>query len=69
MTDWNQNFTYPVSSFWRNLEEVDLDVDRFMKDMESIMKQHGHQDTAVAHGEEGLSSEMDFGEFCVACTH
>lgn len=62
-----QQFVQKVSSYKgaevpedRNLEEVDLDVDRFMKDMESIMKQHGHQDTAVAHGEEGLSSEMDF---------
>lgn len=48
----------------RNLEEVDLDVDRFMKDMESVMKDQGCQDIADNDdSEEGSSSDMDFDEF------
>ncbi|KDO60548.1 hypothetical protein CISIN_1g0086091mg, partial [Citrus sinensis] len=47
-----------------NLEEVDLDVDRFMKDMESVMKDQGCQDIADNDdSEEGSSSDMDFDEF------
>ena len=52
--------------FLRNLEAVDFDVDRFMKDMESVM---GHQVSEDASSnldiEEGSSSDsdMDFGNF------
>lgn len=45
------------------MEEVDLDVDRFMKDMESVMKDQGCQDIADNDdSEEGSSSDMDFGK-------
>ncbi|PON84738.1 Ecd family [Trema orientale] len=47
----------------RNLKEVDLDVDRFIKDMESIMKQQGLEDIASDSDiEEGSSSDLDFEE-------
>ncbi|ESR39500.1 protein ecdysoneless-like [Citrus sinensis] len=66
-----QAFVRKVSSYKgaevpenRNLEEVDLDVDRFMKDMESVMKDQGCQDIADNDdSEEGSSSDMDFDEF------
>lgn len=45
------------------MEEVDLDVNRFMKDMESVMKDQGCQDIADNDdSEEGSSSDMDFGK-------
>ncbi|KAF2283886.1 hypothetical protein GH714_016897 [Hevea brasiliensis] len=47
----------------RNLEEVDLDADRFFKDMESVMNRHGRQDNASdVETEEASSSDMDFDE-------
>lgn len=66
-----QAFVHKVSSYKgaevpenRNLEEVDLDVDRFMKDMESAMKVQGCKDIAnEGDSEEGSSSDMDFDEF------
>lgn len=66
-----QAFVHKVSSYKgaevpenRNLEEVDLDVDRFMKDMESVMKGQGCKDVADdGDSEEGSSSDMDFDEF------
>lgn len=48
--------------FLRNLKEVELDVDRFIKDMESVMRCSVHKDApADAETEEGSSSDMDFG--------
>ncbi|KAL8127519.1 protein ecdysoneless homolog isoform X2 [Apium graveolens] len=46
----------------RNLEDVDFDVERFMKDIESVMKlpRSDDADSDVA-AEEGSSSDMDFG--------
>lgn len=50
-------------SICRNLEDVDFDVDRFMKDIESVMKlpRSDDVDSDVA-AEEGSSSDMDFGK-------
>lgn len=47
----------------RNSEDVDFDVERFMKEMESVMKLPRSDDTGndVA-AEEGSSSDMDFGK-------
>ena len=43
---------------------MNLDVDRFIKDMESVMKRHGFEDTASDDDiEEGSSSDLDFGMF------
>ncbi|KDP29770.1 hypothetical protein JCGZ_18705 [Jatropha curcas] len=47
----------------RNLKEVDLDVDRFLKDMESVIKRHSPQDKASdVDTEEASSSDMEFDE-------
>ncbi|KAL6977878.1 hypothetical protein U1Q18_026661 [Sarracenia purpurea var. burkii] len=47
----------------RNLEAVDFNVDRFMKDMESVMGHQGSEDThSNVDIEEGSSSDMDFDE-------
>ncbi|GMN34000.1 hypothetical protein TIFTF001_004465 [Ficus carica] len=61
-------FVHKVSSYKgaevsenRNLKEVDLDVDRFIKDMESIMNHQGFEDIASGDEiEEGSSSDLDF---------
>ena len=45
-------------------KEVDIDVDQFIKDMESIMKQHGSKG-ANSDIEEGSSSDLDFGKVFV----
>ncbi|KAA8530752.1 hypothetical protein F0562_005480 [Nyssa sinensis] len=46
-----------------NLKPVDLDVDRFMKDMESVMRCQGSEDTGSDDAiEGGSSSDMDFDE-------
>lgn len=45
------------------MKEVDLDVEQFLKDMESVMKHHDPEDNASdADTEEALSSDMDFGK-------
>lgn len=50
-----------LMAFFSVLNEVDLDVDRFMKDMESVLRQ-GSEDNAIdMDSEEGSSSDMDFG--------
>lgn len=47
----------------RDLKAVELDVDRFIKDMESVMRRPVHEDdTADVDSEEGSSSDMDFDE-------
>ncbi|CAK7352260.1 unnamed protein product [Dovyalis caffra] len=47
----------------RNMTEVDLDVDRFLKDMESVMKHYSPKDSAGGvDSEEASSSDMDFDE-------
>ncbi|KAI5668838.1 hypothetical protein M9H77_18691 [Catharanthus roseus] len=46
------------------MKDVNLDVDRFIKDMESVMKREGfHNDGSDVELEEGSSSDMDFGNF------
>lgn len=41
-------------------------MDRFIKDMESIMKRQGFEDIASDDDiEEGSSSDLDFGMFCI----
>ncbi|KAF5749736.1 protein SGT1 [Tripterygium wilfordii] len=65
-----QKFVDKVSSYKgaevpveRNLEEVDLDVDRFFEDMELAMKPHEHEDSDNdVDDEEGSLSDMDFDE-------
>lgn len=48
----------------RNLEEVDFDVDRFMKDMESVINRPGYENNAnEVDSEEGSSSDMEFGRY------
>ncbi|EEF28427.1 SGT1 protein, putative [Ricinus communis] len=46
----------------RNMKEVDLDVDQFLKDMESVTKCHGPEDIASDVSEAASSSDMDFDE-------
>ena len=48
--------------FYRDTKDVDFDADRFMKDMESVLRGQGFEDTGndVDHGESS-SSDMDFG--------
>ncbi|KAI4328129.1 hypothetical protein L6164_020510 [Bauhinia variegata] len=60
-----QAFVHKVSSYKgaeapedRN-KEVDLDVDQFIRDLESIMKPLGDED-ASSNIEEGSSSDLDF---------
>ncbi|XP_015890584.2 protein ecdysoneless homolog isoform X2 [Ziziphus jujuba] len=63
-----QAFVHKVSSYKgaevpenRDLKEVNLDVDSFIKEMESIMKRQGSQDDACDDDfEEGSSSDLDF---------
>ncbi|KAJ4714559.1 putative SGT1 protein [Melia azedarach] len=71
MADTMKTFVHKVSSYKgaevpenRNLEEVDLDVDRFIKDMESVMRGQGCYKDATNDddSEEGSSSDMDFDE-------
>ncbi|KAJ0097631.1 hypothetical protein Patl1_28332 [Pistacia atlantica] len=65
-----QAFVHKVSSYKgaevpenRNLEEIDIDVDRFIKDMESVMRHQGSEETANnADSDKGSSSDMDFDE-------
>ncbi|KAL5753322.1 hypothetical protein ACOSQ2_023829 [Xanthoceras sorbifolium] len=65
-----QAFVHKVSSYKgaevpenRNLDEVDLDVDRFMKDMESVMRRQGNEDTSKdVDSDEGSSSDMEYDE-------
>nr|CAN80896.1 hypothetical protein VITISV_020970 [Vitis vinifera] len=47
----------------RNLKAVELDVDRFIKDMESVMRRPVHEEVTVdVDSEGGSSSDMDFDE-------
>ncbi|KAK4778215.1 hypothetical protein SAY87_018402 [Trapa incisa] len=65
-----QAFMQKVSSFQgaeipqsSDSKEVDLDVDRFMKEMETIMRCQGNEDSVSDLDiEEGSSSDMDFDE-------
>ncbi|KAF3439200.1 hypothetical protein FNV43_RR17475 [Rhamnella rubrinervis] len=65
-----QAFVQKVSSYEgaevpenRDLNEVNLDVDKFMKEMESIMKHRNSKDTANDDDfEDGSSSDLDFDE-------
>ncbi|KAK6923274.1 Ecd family [Dillenia turbinata] len=76
-----QDFVHKVSSYEgaevaenRNLQGVDFDVDRFIKDMESAMQHPEHEGAADDDDtNEGSSSDMDFeesedgSEFAEAC--
>ncbi|KAL6225073.1 hypothetical protein ACLB2K_003925 [Fragaria x ananassa] len=63
-----QAFVEKVSSYKgaevpenRNLKDVDLDADRFFKDVESMMKSHGDEEASSDDDiEEGFSSDLDF---------
>ncbi|KAI3994306.1 hypothetical protein MKX01_012563, partial [Papaver californicum] len=62
-----QSFVQKVSSYEgaevptsRNSDTVDLDVERFMKDIESVMGRFGSRDDADLNG--GSSSDMEFDE-------
>lgn len=45
---------------------MDLDVDRFFKDVESMMKSHGGEEaTSDDDIEEGSSSDLDFGKMYI----
>ncbi|KAM7515792.1 hypothetical protein LguiA_005375 [Lonicera macranthoides] len=65
-----QAFVHKMSSYEgaeipenRNEEAIDFDVDRFMKDMESVMKFPGSEEAGNDEDiEEGSSSDMDFDE-------
>lgn len=47
----------------RNLEDVNFDVERFMKDIESVMKFPRSDDAGSdVAAEEGSSSDMDVGK-------
>ncbi|KAI9165793.1 hypothetical protein LWI28_020574 [Acer negundo] len=47
----------------RDYEDVDLDVDRFIQDMESVMRCQGYEDTSKdVDSEEGSSSDMEYDE-------
>ena len=48
------------------MKDVDLDVERFFKDMESIMNPQDDDEEEEDEGEEG-SSDMDFGKFFFLC--
>jgi hypothetical protein len=49
---------------------VDLDVDRFVKDMESIMKRQGFEDAGSnVDIEEGSSSDFDMGKLYTIFIH
>ncbi|XWS45022.1 hypothetical protein CRYUN_Cryun15aG0100300 [Craigia yunnanensis] len=64
-----QGFIHKISSYEgaevpedRDPKEVELDVERFMKDMESVIKCRGDEDVAVDVDDEECSSDMDFDE-------
>ncbi|XP_059641856.1 protein ecdysoneless homolog [Cornus florida] len=65
-----QAFVHKMSSYEgaevpenRDLKDVDFDVDRFIKDMESVMRRPVSEDTGRdVELEEGSSSDMDFDE-------
>ncbi|KAG6702684.1 hypothetical protein I3842_07G047700 [Carya illinoinensis] len=61
-----QAFVHKVSSYKgaevpenRNLKEVDLNVDRFIKDIESVMKRQGFENAGSDVDVEGSSSDFD----------
>lgn len=49
-------------SFFRNMKDVDFNVDRFMKDMESVLMHKGLEDTGSDVDLEE-DSDLDFGNF------
>lgn len=54
----------------RNLGEVDLNVDHFLKDLESIMKHQGFEDAGnKVDKEEGSSSDFDLGKLYTIFFH
>lgn len=70
IADTMQAFVHKVSSYKgaevpenRNLGEVDLNVDHFLKDLESIMKHQGFEDAGnKVDKEEGSLSDIDLDE-------
>ncbi|XVF59106.1 hypothetical protein PTKIN_Ptkin07bG0248200 [Pterospermum kingtungense] len=64
-----QGFIHKMSSYegaevpqGRDPKEVELDVERFIKDMESVIKYRGGEDVDVDVDDEEGSSDMDFDE-------
>ncbi|XP_022751134.1 protein ecdysoneless homolog [Durio zibethinus] len=62
-----QGFIHKMSSYEgaevpedRDPKEVELDVERFIKDVESVIKYRGGEDVAVDLDDEESSSDMDF---------
>ncbi|CAA2967815.1 ecdysoneless homolog [Olea europaea subsp. europaea] len=72
-----QAFVKKVSSYKgaevpenRNMKDVNFDVDQFVKDMESVMRQRGSGDTdSDPDLEEEPLSDMDFGNFLNSCLY
>ncbi|MBA0581858.1 hypothetical protein Gorai_024024 [Gossypium raimondii] len=63
-----QGFIHKMSSYEgaevpndRDPKEVELDVERFMKDVESVMKYQGDENVTRDMDDDGGSSDMDFG--------
>ncbi|XP_052879799.1 protein ecdysoneless homolog isoform X4 [Gossypium arboreum] len=63
-----QGFMHKMSSYEgaevhndRDPKEVELDVERFMKDVESVMKYQGDENVTRDMDDDGGSSDMDFG--------
>lgn len=44
---------------------MELDVERFIKDMESVIKNQGGEDVASDVDDDEGSSDMDFGKFFI----
>ncbi|TYI40636.1 hypothetical protein ES332_A02G176900v1 [Gossypium tomentosum] len=64
-----QGFMHKMSSYEgaevhndRDPKEVELDVERFMKDVESVMKYQGDENVTRDMDDDGGSSDMDFDE-------
>ncbi|TYH79125.1 hypothetical protein ES332_D03G040100v1 [Gossypium tomentosum] len=64
-----QGFIHKMSSYEgaevpndRDPKEVELDVERFMKDVESVMKYQGDENVTRDMDDDGGSSDMDFDE-------
>lgn len=52
------------------MKDVNFDVDQFVKDMESVMRQRGSGDTGSDPDlEEEPLSDMDFGNFLNSCLY
>lgn len=59
----SQDIVFSLLDFCRDFKEVNIDADRFMKDIESMVGSQGHREHADddSDGSEGSSMDMDFG--------